>query len=483
MAEEFEEEYYDDEEGEDYNEEEHDTEYGYNENGGEDGDIQVGEEIDLTHEEVWDDSALIEAWDMAVKQYEVYHSKTKPIVNPKDNPKDKIAKSLTSSSSIKHKHTDSAPQSSTSSTKRTKLTHTNGTSTVSQLTRSEPDSTPTPTAAQTQQQPSQGTNSQYDVSERKPSFKKADKPSFNHHEERREEFEKEKAQKAKESSSNAKTVATSSSTSYVPPVPTVDAATIAYYRQLGYYYDPSYAGADGPEAAWQGEEHRQDGDEGGDQSQSQEQQDQLRHQQEHGHDVSGNNVKAAGNSKVSGSAHTSHGSGTLSSKTKHASTSATSRAGHKNRAAYPIPNPYVPGATMHPSPLYSSLHGFYPGYYPGHLPPAPPSHILPGVPTAAAGPEGGGGFGFSVPPGMPGIPGMPGMAPLGWNGPSGSTSFRHGAAAAAGRGMMPPPPFPPHSGGGGAFSGSKMDDEALGNLIMAWYFSGYYTGLYQAQRR
>lgn len=390
------------------------------------------------------------------------------------------SRSLTSSSSVKHKHTDSAPQSSTSSTKRTKLTHINGTSTTPQLTGLEPDSSPTSTPVQAQPPPSQGTNSQYDVSERKPSFKKADKPSFSHHKERREEFEKEKARKANAPTSTARTTATSSPKSAVP-VPMIDAATIAYYRQLGYYYDPSYAVADGLEAALQGEEHRQEGDEGGDQSQSQEQQDQLRHQQEHGHDESENIVEAAGNSKVSGSAHTSHGSGTSSSKTKPTSTSATSRAGYKNRSAYPIPNPCVPGAAMHPSqsPLYPSLHGFYPGYHPGHLPPAPPSHIPPGVPTAAVGP-GGGGFGFPVPSGMPG---MPGMAPLGWNGPGGSTSFGHGASAAAGRGMIPPPPFPPHSAGGGAFSGPKMDDEALGNLIMAWYFSGYYTGLYQAQRR
>ncbi|KAF9973997.1 hypothetical protein BGZ73_002719 [Actinomortierella ambigua] len=37
-------------------------------------DIQIGEEIALSHEEVWDDSALIEAWDAAVKQYELYHN-------------------------------------------------------------------------------------------------------------------------------------------------------------------------------------------------------------------------------------------------------------------------------------------------------------------------------------------------------------------------------------------------------------------------
>jgi len=30
---------------------------------------------------------------------------------------------------------------------------------------------------------------------------------------------------------------------------------------------------------------------------------------------------------------------------------------------------------------------------------------------------------------------------------------------------------------------SPDDDEALANLLMAWYYSGYYTGLYQAKRR
>ncbi|KAI0030338.1 hypothetical protein K488DRAFT_79697 [Vararia minispora EC-137] len=32
----------------------------------------------LTHEEIWDDSALIEAWDSAMAEYEVYHGKDKP---------------------------------------------------------------------------------------------------------------------------------------------------------------------------------------------------------------------------------------------------------------------------------------------------------------------------------------------------------------------------------------------------------------------
>ncbi|KAG0053637.1 hypothetical protein BGZ89_002871 [Linnemannia elongata] len=474
MSEVYEEEYYDDEEGEDYNEEqEEDAEYQYNEEGGdEDGDIQVGEEIDLTHEEVWDDSALIEAWDMAVKQYEVYHSKA----NPKETSKDKVSKSSTLHSSNKHKNIDSVQQSTTSPTKRTKLIHNNGTATTSHTTRSEPDSSPTPTSAQSQQPPSQVSGSQYDVSERKPSFKKADKPSFSHHKERREEFEKEKTRKAKASATTTTAVPSSSTSASAAPVPTVDAATIAYYQQLGYYYDPSYA-------TTQNIEQGQEGDEKEDQSQEQEQLDHHQHQQEQGHNGSRNEVEAAGNGKVSGSAHALHGSGASSSKTKpiSTSTSASSRAALKNRAAYPVPNPYGHGPTMHPSqlPLYPSPHGSYPGYYPGHLPPVHPSHIPPGAPTAAAaaaGPRGG--FGFPAPPGL---------VPPGWNGPGGPTPFGHGSFAAGGQGMMPPPPplppFPSHSGSGGPFSGPKMDDEALGNLIMAWYFSGYYTGLYQAQRR
>ncbi|KAK9761122.1 hypothetical protein K7432_014206 [Basidiobolus ranarum] len=44
-----------------------------------------------------------------------------------------------------------------------------------------------------------------------------------------------------------------------------------------------------------------------------------------------------------------------------------------------------------------------------------------------------------------------------------------------GYGMLPPPPPPPAVS---AFT----EDEALANLLMAWYYSGYYTGLYQARR-
>lgn len=33
------------------------------------------------------------------------------------------------------------------------------------------------------------------------------------------------------------------------------------------------------------------------------------------------------------------------------------------------------------------------------------------------------------------------------------------------------------------FCGAKVQDQGLKNLMMAWYFAGYYTGLYEGQRR
>lgn len=93
---------------------------------------------------------------------------------------------------------------------------------------------------------------------------------------------------------------------------------------------------------------------------------------------------------------------------------------------------------------------------------------------------------------MPGTP----VIPPGWGGIGAGAMpmpFAHGPIPAAGGRnyplgrMLPPPPTaatpPGHPPPPGQFSASGMDDEALGNLIMAWYFSGYYTGLYEAQRR
>ncbi|KAI9025931.1 hypothetical protein CLU79DRAFT_743790 [Phycomyces nitens] len=42
--------------------------------------------------------------------------------------------------------------------------------------------------------------------------------------------------------------------------------------------------------------------------------------------------------------------------------------------------------------------------------------------------------------------------------------------------MPPMPPMPQRA------NSSAQDDEMLSNLMMAWYYSGYYTGLYQARR-
>ncbi|TWU75678.1 hypothetical protein ED733_007350 [Metarhizium rileyi] len=34
----------------------------------------VGEQVDISHEEVWDDSALINSWNEALAEYKKYHS-------------------------------------------------------------------------------------------------------------------------------------------------------------------------------------------------------------------------------------------------------------------------------------------------------------------------------------------------------------------------------------------------------------------------
>ena len=47
-------------------------EHGYDEEGGE-----VEESRELTHEEIWDDSALVNAWEAATEEYEAYHGPDK----------------------------------------------------------------------------------------------------------------------------------------------------------------------------------------------------------------------------------------------------------------------------------------------------------------------------------------------------------------------------------------------------------------------
>ncbi|KAG1889217.1 hypothetical protein F4604DRAFT_1915074 [Suillus subluteus] len=42
----------------------------------EDGEIEEDESRELSHEEIWDDSALIDAWNSATAEYEAFHGKT-----------------------------------------------------------------------------------------------------------------------------------------------------------------------------------------------------------------------------------------------------------------------------------------------------------------------------------------------------------------------------------------------------------------------
>jgi hypothetical protein len=255
-------------------------------------------------------------------------------------------------------------------------------------------------------------SSDYAVSERKPSFKKADKPGFGHY--KSDTVAKNKG----DSNTNIKTP-TSQSTRSKPisntnrskptagatatPIPIYDPETIAYYQQMGYSYDPNYAAVEENEVTAEDDDERRP----------------------------------------------------------------TSRATSQNNSSRPAAS-----ATT----SYSYPHNTFGHHipYPGHLPhiPSPLSQ------------------------GMPAMP--PGTSATAW-GRSASVPFGLDAGGHAhGRypyqGMMPPGPFPPPPVPmpmpmpmprpmAGSRTGGSMDEEALSNLIMAWYYSGYYTGLYQASRR
>lgn len=49
------------------------------------------------------------------------------------------------------------------------------------------------------------------------------------------------------------------------------------------------------------------------------------------------------------------------------------------------------------------------------------------------------------------------------------------ASVEAGQKLPSPPPFPPSILAG--------ENEALRNLMISWYFAGYYTGLYEGQQK
>ncbi|KAF9162604.1 hypothetical protein BGX21_003186 [Mortierella sp. AD011] len=472
-----------------YNEEEdQDAEYDENEEEYEDQDggnnFEIGQEIALSHQEVWDDSALIEAWDMAVKQYEVYHSKTKPDV-----------KALTSSP-ISSKTKAKTQHPTTQPTKRVKLNHdqsivdgdnnvdesvsnnisTNASEIRDQLVdisfssnpEQEVPAIPAVTAAATTAVESTDESMGYTATTgRKPSFRKADKSSFSHHKESQVENVRSNTKTPRTKPELAKSKATpqqqqrrqqqqqQQQQQHAP----IDAATIAYYQQLGYYYDPSYDTSAAQVTA----------ETGGDQ-QDQDQNEEMLDDGMTQNNV-GSKVKSKGrNSRVPAATLGSTPVSNSFAKNSHASSSNTANAGTFSASSAPTAQTpsFWPGSV----PTYPSTQSPYQqGYYPGM------QGAFSGMPPTW------GARGGPAPMPMP-MP-MPMPTPMPMPMPYGQMPNIPTAAAAGGDirqqpvGMMPPAP----SMMGGQFSGSGMDDDALSNLIMAWYFSGYYTGLYQAQRR
>ncbi|KAG0040494.1 hypothetical protein BGZ82_002210 [Podila clonocystis] len=356
-----EQEYYDEKEVE---QEEEEYEEGEGDGNEEDG-VQFGDEIQLTHEEVWDDTALIEAWDAAVKQYEVYHSKsTKEVISKPNTTTQKLANTGATSP-------DSVP-----SSKRSRSQISNEEK-ATRLSTTQADTK----AKEIENKAGSSTSTEYTASDRKPSFKKADKPAFSHYKEHKEQQQNDKKRVKFDAPKPPK-----------KPLPTdtppIDAATIAYYRQMGYYYDPEYASLSSTADSEQTDPS------------------------------AGVYTESTFNSKASTSATT------------------TDPASHSHMFS-----PYGPHHAHNPY-----MHHGYPPYSQGY-----PNHSIPHIPRG---------------PGMPypmvGIPDM-------------RSPFRSGAMPGF---PMPPPPSMPITG-----TSAGPDDETLGNLMMAWYFSGYYTGLYQAQRR
>ncbi|KAF9216290.1 hypothetical protein BGZ59_010341 [Podila verticillata] len=344
-SEELQEEYYEEEEG------------GEGEwDGDEEDAVQVGDDIELTHEEVWDDTALIEAWDAAVKQYEVYHSKST---------KEVISKSNTTTTTQQPANTGTTLLAPSSKRARSEISNEENATIPPTI----PDQTK---AKETEKKAEFSSSAEYTASDRKPSFKKADKPAFSHYKEHKEQQQNDKKRVKFDTPKPPKKPLSST--------PPIDAATIAFYQQMGYYYDPEYT------------------------SQS-----------------------STADSEQTGPSEAS----TKSTSTKpKGSTSTTTQPTHQQMFT-PFPHPHNP--YMYPG---------YPPYSQGYPNPIPHFPQGPGMPH----PMGGVGMG----PSSGAIPGFPNLPPM--------------------------PPMP-NSGTSGS------DDDTLSNLMMAWYFSGYYTGLYQAQRQ
>ncbi|KAF9419978.1 hypothetical protein BGZ94_009270 [Podila epigama] len=406
---EIEEEYYDEDENGEWNGEGEDSET-----------VQVGDEIPLTHDEVWDDTALIEHWDAAMKQYEAYHSKA-------GNTNTLSSSKSTISAKELEPKAKATPSNSVSISKHVTASLSIGVQDAEEVDPEVPASELHQKKEKTKVTAA-SVNAEYTASDRKPSFKKADKPAFSHYKDQKlqQQYEQQSQQKQQpqrtqqtqqrqqkqqrqpEQPNNTKRVkldeVPSKNSKQIAPAgtvnPPVDEATIAYYRQMGYYYDPSYASSE---------------------------------------------LSAADSEQTN-----DPGQGSSSTASEKKDYPATAVPLQPLWAASHNVYPQLAHLPLHPLPDFGPGYGHGPGYLRGH-----PMPHMPGVP-------------------MPGghEPGMPYPSP-----------FRTGAIPSfPGHGPPHPmvPPVPPMPTGQAS---AGVDDEVLGNLIMAWYFSGYYTGLYQAQRR
>ncbi|KAG0341054.1 hypothetical protein BG004_006172 [Podila humilis] len=394
---EYEEEYYEEEEEEVEDEGHGEGEWDENE---EEESVNADDEIELTHEEIWDDTALIEAWDEAVRQYEVYHSKTGKNEQPSKSSTILLnSKTKADATSMKRIRSDISNEESTTNT-----------TTISPLPSDQQlENGEAVEDAETATVPESSTlESEYTSLDRKPSFKKADKPVFNHYKVHKEQQQADRKRVKLDHSKSKESSKVPAAALRPAATQSVDAATIEYYRQLGYYYDPEY-------------------------------------------DVSSGVTDQAEQDPAT---DLRRGPG-----------AATSKSNPSTFAPTPV-GPTMSAAATYPSPLGGHLGPHHAHMSPGYphnvasvgYPPAYPITHMPGVTTGG------------VP--MPGMT-FPGMGLPAHAAPGFVNNHPHNMIPP----MPMPMPMPPSMPSGGP------DDETLSNLMMAWYFSGYYTGLYQAQRK
>ncbi|KAF9570345.1 hypothetical protein EC968_001958 [Mortierella alpina] len=368
------------------------------------------EEYDEDDEEYDDKDDSIEVGDEIAL---VYHSKEKP-----------EAKALKSIAT--HGKSNAAEgEAACPPAKRTKLGHSQGLSSSNHdpdtavAMGTEPGSAPSSKdkgAPMARVQPAQKTT-EFSVTERKPSFRKADKVSLNHHKDQWQDSGKQKGSKSSSTRQTpatlkAKAGATPSKSAAAVASPPIDAATIAYYQSLGYYYDPLH-GSTGQASDTPADEQEQS-----------------------------NNVTPTSKTRAK------NGQSTPSLSTAQ-------------------PGPFDFGATPSISAHYPyHPHGVYAGY---------PSNIPAGATSASAT---GGGYTMTGAPGTShpwmafgaGDGAMPVPFAQGFAAPGAAPRYPlpMGMGMGMGMGMVPPPnlshPVPPLSQQAGQFSASGMDEEALNSL-------------------